>query len=147
MKIFKKAMFIFLCLLLTTVMAITFAGCVDEVSEPQIQASTIPDEDGKPTLGEGEKTFEFVVTDADGETFEATIRTNQTFVGDALLELKLIGGEASDYGLYVKTVNGITLDYETDEKYWAFYIGEEYALTGVDATEIVDGETYTFKAE
>lgn len=147
MKIFKKAMFIFLCLLLTTVMAITFAGCVDEVSEPQIQASTIPNEDGKPTLGEGEKTFEFVVTDADGETFEATIRTNQTFVGDALLELKLIGGEASDYGLYVKTVNGITLDYETDEKYWAFYIGEEYALTGVDATEIVDGETYTFKAE
>ena len=42
------------------------------------------------------------------------------------------------------TVNGITADGATENAYWAFYIGEEYAQTGVDATEIVAGTTYTF---
>lgn len=45
---------------------------------------------------------------------------------------------------YVTTVNGITADWDTEKAYWAFYIGEEYAQTGVDATEIVAGTTYTF---
>ena len=63
------------------------------------------------------------------------------------MELGLISGEESQYGLYVKTVNGITLDYDKDGKYWAFYIGGEYAVTGVDTTEITAGSTYTFKAE
>ena len=48
----------------------------------------------------------------------------------ALLALDLIAGEDSQYGLYVKTVNGITADYDTDGSYWAFYIDGEYAQTG-----------------
>ena len=59
----------------------------------------------------------------------------------------LIAGEDSDYGLYVKTVNGVTVDYDTDGKYWAFYVDGEYAATGVDSTDITAGATYTFKAE
>ena len=43
----------------------------------------------------------------------------------------LIAGEDSDYGLYVKTVNGVTVDYDTDGKYWAFYVDGEYAATDV----------------
>ena len=68
-------------------------------------------------------------------------------VGAALLSLGLIAGEDSDYGLYVKTVNGVTVDYDTDGKYWAFYVDGEYAATGVDSTDITAGATYTFKAE
>ena len=59
----------------------------------------------------------------------------------------LIAGEDSDYGLYVKTVNGVTVDYDTDGKYWAFYVDGEYAATDVDSTDITAGATYTFKAE
>ena len=59
----------------------------------------------------------------------------------------LIAGEDSEYGLYVKTVNGVTVDYDTDGKYWAFYVDGEYAATGVDSTDITAGATYTFKAE
>ncbi|MBQ2923597.1 MAG: DUF4430 domain-containing protein, partial [Tyzzerella sp.] len=51
------------------------------------------------------------------------------------------------YGLYVKTVNGTTLDYDKDGMYWSFYINGDYAMTGVDVTEIKAGEKYSFKAE
>ena len=47
----------------------------------------------------------------------------------------------------VKTVNGQTLDYDKDGAYWALYVGDQYATTGVDSTELEPGETYSFKAE
>ena len=68
-------------------------------------------------------------------------------MGDALLELGLIEGEEGAYGLYVKKVNGITADYDTDQTYWAFYINGEMAMTGVDATDVEAGATYSFKVE
>ena len=46
-----------------------------------------------------------------------------------------------------KTVNGITADYDVDQTYWAFYVDGEYAMTGVDATDIVEGSQYMFKVE
>jgi hypothetical protein len=73
------------------------------------------------------------------------VHTNETTVGAALIGLELISGDMGEYGLYVKTVNGVTLDWDTHGKYWALYIGEEYALTGVDQVEIVPGTTYTFQ--
>ena len=71
----------------------------------------------------------------------------KTTVGDALVELGMIEGEESEYGLYVKTVNGVTADYDKDGVYWAFYIDGEYASSGVDSTEITEGSTYSFKME
>ena len=56
-------------------------------------------------------------------------------------------GEDGQYGLYVKTVNGITADYDVDGTYWAFYINGEYAMSGVDVTDIAAGSTYAFKVE
>ena len=56
-------------------------------------------------------------------------------------------GDDSEYGLYVKTVNGITADYDKDGVYWAFYIDGEYAAAGVDATAIEEGSSYSFKIE
>ncbi len=92
-------------------------------------------------------TFTFVVREPDGKETSREIQTDKETVGEALLEQKLIEGEEGDYGLYVTTVNGISLDYNTDGIYWAFYIDGEYAQTGVDATNIVDGSTYSFQAE
>lgn len=98
-------------------------------------------------LGEGKTSFTFVVVDLDQNETTYTINTDETTVGAALLALGLIAGEEGEYGLYVKTVGGITLDYDKDGKYWGFYVDGEYAMTGVDATNIVAGATYTFKAE
>ena len=98
-------------------------------------------------LGKGENCFTFTVTDPNGKENTYEIHTDEDIVGEALLELGLIDGEAGDYGLYVKTVDGTTVDYDTDGKYWAFYVNGEYAMAGVDSTEIVEGTTYSFVAK
>jgi hypothetical protein len=86
--------------------------------------------------GEGEKSFTLEVTDADENVVSCVINTDATTVGEALCDLGLIDGDDSEYGLYVKSVNNMTYNYETDGKYWAF-----------DDTDVTDGSTYAFKAE
>ena len=98
-------------------------------------------------LGEGETTFLFTVVDKDGAETVFEIHTDKEIVGDALLELGLIAGEDGDYGLFVKSVNGIVADYEVDKTYWAFYVNGEYAMSGVDTTTIEENTSYMFKVE
>lgn len=92
-------------------------------------------------FGEGSKTL-VVEVKAGDQSVTFTVKTDKTTVGEALLEHELIDGENGDYGLYVKVVNGIIADYDADQSYWAFYIDGEYAMTGVDTTEITDGAVY-----
>lgn len=98
-------------------------------------------------LGEGNTEFTLTVTDKDGAESSFTIHTDKENVGEALTEIGIIAGEEGDYGLYVKTVNGVTADYDVDQTYWAFYINGEYASTGVDSTPVTAGDTYSFKVE
>lgn len=98
-------------------------------------------------LGEGNRVFMFTVVDGEGNESLFEIHTEKEIVGEALTELGLIEGEESEYGLFVKTVNGITADYETDGTYWAFYVNGSYAMSGVDTTVITEGEAYMFKVE
>ena len=99
------------------------------------------------TLGEGNREFVFTVVTADGNEKTYNIKTDKKTVGDALKSLNLIDGETGAYGLYVKTVDSVTYDYNKDGKYWAFYVNGEYATSGVDKTDIKKGDTYMFKAE
>ena len=85
--------------------------------------------------------------DGDGNAEDFEITTTKTTVGAALLEAGLIEGEESEYGLYIKSVNGIVADYETTGTYWSFYINGEYAMTGVDQTDITEGTSYMLKVE
>ena len=97
-------------------------------------------------VGEGDILFYFEATDKEGATSRFAVHTNAATVGDALTENKLIDGTPSEYGLYVTTVNGETLDWDTDGMYWAFYENGEYASTGVDSTAVVEGATYAMVA-
>lgn len=119
------------------------------VSNPALEnPATEPAPEGEETEPSVAKTeFTFIVVDKDGKETPFTIATDKTYVGEALIDEGLIEGEEGPYGLYVKTVNGQTLDYDTDGMYWSFYVDGEYGLTGVDMTEIVPGTTYMFKAE
>lgn len=101
----------------------------------------------KNTVGKGTQEFTFVVVDRDLKETTFTVKTDKAYVGDALMDEKLIEGEESTYGLYVQKVNGIEAIYENDGTYWAFYINGEYAMTGVDTTPVESGATYTFKVE
>ena len=88
-----------------------------------------------------------IVKDKDGKSTELKVETEKANLADALVEKGLVSGDDSEYGLYVKTVNGTTLDYDKDGAYWAFYTNGEYAIKGVDSTDIVPGENYEFRAE
>lgn len=125
------------------------AGSPEEEGTSEAEGDTAETEngDGITVLGEGATEFLFTVVDKDGTETRFEIHTDKTVVGEALQALDLIEGEEGDYGLYVKTVNGITADYDKDGVYWAFYINDEYAMSGVDATDITAGASYSFKVE
>ena len=140
-----------LCMLLVVVMAFTFIGCgkKEETNNSQVSSETSKNTENEKSnvLGKGNIKFTFKVVEMDGKETEFEIHTDKKTVGEALLEVNLIAGDESEYGLYVKTVNGITADYDKDKTYWAFYVGDEYATTGVDSTEVEAGKTYSFKVE
>jgi len=95
-------------------------------------------------IGQGGSVFAFEVTDNNKMITEWNVHTDEATVGAALLAVELIKGDASEYGLYVKEVNGLKADYDTDRAYWAFYVDGEYAVTGVDAANIEPGKIYAF---
>lgn len=136
-----------LCFVLIAVMALSVCGCAKEQVEKNPPVSTSATVSNVTELGEGKISFNFTVTHKSGRESEFIVNTDTDTVGEALLDVGLIAGEDGAYGLYVKTVNGETLDYDKDGMYWAFYVDGAYAQKGVDSTEIVDGATYSFKAE
>lgn len=155
MKRSKKLSSLILCIALIVAMALYTTGCNtnagnDAPSGTKTEANAPAEsnvQSDETQLGEGSTEFLFTVVDKDGNETKFEIHTDKETVGEALLELELIDGEDGEYGLYVKSVNGITADYDTDGVYWAFYINDEYASTGVDATPIKDGDSYSFKVE
>jgi hypothetical protein len=128
----------------TTVEETTVEG--ESTTTEEAGDETVSEDDGI-KIGEGETHFDFSVTFSDGSEKHYCVYTDEENVGAALLGVELIAGEDSQYGLYVKTVDGETADYDKDSHYWAFYIDGEYAMTGVDATPVEDGKTYAFKYE
>ena len=86
--------------------------------------------------------FKVVVTDLEGNETAFEYTSSAASVGEALVAEGLIDGHETEYGLYIDTVNGITADWDNDQTYWAFYVGGEYATTGIDGTEIVADTTY-----
>ena len=148
-KIFTKKLLVTLSIVLIAVMALVIAGCTNNKKDEPTTTESVQTTE-KPSVihkGEGENAFVFIVTDADGNNTHFMIKSDKETVGEALMELDLISGEEGQYGLYVKTVNGITLDYDKDKMYWAFYEENNYANQGVDQTPITEGGVYTFKAE
>lgn len=144
----KKARNLFLTVMLIVAMALTVTGCGDKERDDNSQSQSSEEQFSQGgILGEGQTVIYFTVVDGEGKEISFEIHTDKETVGDALLEHKLIAGDESEYGLYVKQVNGITADYDVDKTYWAFYIGGEYALTGVDVTPVKSGETYAFKIQ
>lgn len=134
-----------LIVMLIATMALTLNGCKDK-GNSETGISTNSGQEAK-VVGEGETVFYFNVENVDKSVHNFEVHTDKKTVGEALLEAELIEESTGTYGLFVKTVNGITYEYEKDGKYWAFYINGEYANTGVSQTEIEPGSTYTFKAE
>ena len=148
----------FVCVLAIAAMALCTFGCeTKDNTKPDTGASEkndvtdpdnhSPEATGVKKVGIGETSFEFEVTDGDGNVTKFLVATDKKTVGEALKDAELIEGEEGPYGLYVKKVNDIEADYDKDRTYWAFYIDGETAMTGVDKTDIKEGSVYSFKVE
>lgn len=148
---FNRLLFVVLSFVLVAAMALSMTACDGNTRSEDTTAafgeSSDLQNEAVTKLGEGAHSFTFVATDLEGNKQSFAVKTDEKTVGAALIKLGLIAGDDSEFGLYVKTVCGTTLDHDTDGAYWAFYVGGEYASAGVDSTDITDGTTYAFTAE
>ena len=152
----KKLLSLFLCVVLIAAMALLTTACDNYIlnllgyGQEEIttaETTTADNIEEAPQVPEAKTAFTFIVVDKNGNETTFHLSTDKATVGDALLAEGLIEGEPGAYGLYVKKVNGIVADYNIDQTYWAFYVNGEYAFTGVDATPVEEGATYSFKVE
>ena len=112
-KRLTKSVVSILCVVLLAVAVLMTAGCNGNQENPSstpIVSATV--------VGEGATAFDFTVVAPDGTTTAYEVHTDETKVGAALTACGLIAGDMGDYGLYVKSVAGITLDYDKDKMYW-----------------------------
>ena len=136
MKRFIKSV---LSLFLIVVMCLLCVACNNGTDDKSVWDSATYFEDT--TFGDGSKKV-LVEVIAEEKSVTFTVNTDKEQLGDALLEYDIIAGEEGPYGLYVKKVNGIIADYDIDQTYWALTKGGESVLSGVDGTDISDGEHY-----
>ena len=88
------------------------------------------------------KTFTLQVVHADGSTMEKEITTRQVYLANALFDEEILTEEdALQTGMYT-IVDGEEASWEKDQAYWGFYVNGEYAIEGMNTTQIEDGAVY-----
>ena len=97
----------------------------------------------RPAAAAGGKTITVTVVHADGTSKDFTYQTDAEYLGEVLVAEGLVGGEDSEYGLYITKVDGEDAIYEKDGSYWALYEGDAYANQSADQTPLTDGGTYS----
>lgn len=95
----------------------------------------------RPEVQQGGKAFTVVVVHADGSEKTFEYRTDAEKLGAFLEEKGLIESEGADDGMF-HSVDGEKADWNVNQSYWAFYEGDQYAMTGIYDTNIVDGALY-----
>lgn len=96
----------------------------------------------RPETSAGKKAYTVTVVHGDGSTKEYSYTTEEAYLGDALVAEGLLQGDLTEYGLTVHTVDGEKASWEANQSYWALYIGEEYATTGVSQVPVNDGDSF-----
>ena len=96
-----------------------------------------------PEAVEGSKTITVDVTHGDGTTNTYVIHTDAEFLRGAMEQEGLIAGTEAEYGLYVLTVDGETVE-EANQEWWGYTKSGEQVNYGVDTCPIAAGEHYEF---
>ena len=135
----KKKISGLFCGVLLLIMCFSLFSCKGNESSIDLWDSATYTENTE--LGEGAKIVEVEVK-ANDKSVTFKVNTDKETLGEALLEHKLISGEQGAYGIYIKSVNGITADYDTDQSYWSLSKNGEYMMTGADSEKISGGEHY-----
>lgn len=89
----------------------------------------------------GSKTVVVEVVHKDGSTRDFELKTDEAYLGSALVEGKVVEDNQSAYGLYILTADGETAN-EDDQEWWKITKNGEMLNTGADETPIEDGDHY-----
>ena len=95
----------------------------------------------KPQTVQGSKQIIVSVVFEDASVKEHEITTQQEYLRGALEEQGLVEGDESEYGLFIKTVDGVTAD-ESKQQWWCITKIGEQVNTSVDQTPIADGDRF-----
>lgn len=94
-------------------------------------------------LGEGKNSVKIEVK-ADGKSVTLTIHSDSNNLEKILTENDLVEGDQSEFGLYIKKVNGIRADYDADKAYWALCKDGASTATGASGITVANDEHYEF---
>ena len=130
-----KKLFLTLIALLAMA-AILLVGCTPADSNASDNV-TDPSSESDPEYAAN---FTVIVKHKDGTEKTFTYGTNEEYLGPVLVAEGLLEEPATP-GFY-DTVDGETADWNADQSYWAFYVGDDYASKGLDETPIHDGDTF-----
>ena len=97
----------------------------------------------RPQALEGVKDITVTITHTDGTTRTEEIETTAQYLAEALEPYDLLEGEDSEFGLFVKTVDGEYAD-DAEGVYWMFNVNGAMGEYGVDTQPVADGDTYDF---
>ena len=115
-----------LAVLLTLTLLLSFAACGKE----------------EPVTTDQKIQFTVIVTHKDKTEEIFLYEVNAGSKLGAVLEAEgLINSEGADEGMF-HTVDGEKADWNVDQSYWAFYVGDQYATTGIYDTVAQNGTTY-----
>lgn len=97
----------------------------------------------KPKPGENFAPIDLTVTvvHQDGSSKPFALHTKKQFLGDALVEGKVVVDNQSTYGLYILTADGETAD-EAKEEWWCITKGGQATMLGAGEQPIAAGEQY-----
>lgn len=96
----------------------------------------------RPKTQEGSKAISVTVVHADGSSKDFTYQTDEEYLGAVLTAEGLISGFEGEYGLVIEVVDEEEAVWDKNGAYWALFVGEEYATTGISTTPVTDGGSY-----
>lgn len=96
---------------------------------------------GRNAGSQGAKTIAVQVIHGDGSTKNFELHTDKKYLGDALVENKVVEDNQGAYGLYILTADGETAN-ESKQEWWCITKGGEGVMLGASEQPISDGEQY-----
>ncbi len=131
----KQIMKITSSLLLIAMLLFCAVSCAEKVDTNELWESATYSSDT--VIGEGANTVNVEITAGD-KTVKLTIKTDKATLGEALFEHGLVN-DAS----FFNVCNGITADWDKEQAYWSFYVGNETAVANYginDEKSVTSGE-------
>ena len=95
----------------------------------------------RPATSEGAKALTITVVHGDASEKVFDVHTDAEYLEQALLENEIVEDNQTEWGLYILTADGETVN-EDNQEWWCLTRGGEMLMTGASETPVADGEAY-----